>query len=313
VYGESSADDYAGVIGVGLTELTQGVYGLNPFGGIAVRGMSLFGGIGIQGIANSPGLAGEFQGDVNITGNVNISGNVGIGTDSSANRLHVVSDYLYSAIYAEYRDTVHTGAAAITGSSTTSDGILGFSESRYGVVGTSLSGVGVFGTSVDGYAGRFSGDVRVDGNLTVYENISWNTKKSYISVPAAAFNPTEDGYDYENIGYKLSNKNGPSDLYLAAIQLPHGSKITNMTFVWKDSDSSVNGIVTLWQQSGFGSIGIAQVHTSGDSPYPGSSYDNSIDKIIDNSKYGYYLQMYLPSTDIDGSIVIIEYEINEPY
>lgn len=73
IEGSSSGVSVAGIIGQGLSANSWGVYGYNPYGGVAVRGYS------------AGGWAGYFS------GNTYVSGNVGIGTASPAYPLHLIS------------------------------------------------------------------------------------------------------------------------------------------------------------------------------------------------------------------------------
>lgn len=64
------------------------------------------------------------------------------------------------------------GSRGVYGYSTdsTGSGVYGYANgsSGYGVYGYCYSGTGVYGYSYSGYAGRFNGDVKIDGNLEIY-------------------------------------------------------------------------------------------------------------------------------------------------
>lgn len=158
-------------------------------------------------------------------------------------------------------------------------------------------------------SGTISGDLSVDGDLT------WQTKTSYISISPAAFRPSKDGYDFLCNGISLRNIDSSSDTYYAPLELPHGSKITNMTWYWYDlSSSSEDG--SLWMcRSDFDSTlhPIAGCFSSGNSG-DGSSYDNSVSQPwIDNSQYHYWLSVYLPDSSVYCYGALIEYTFTEPY
>ena len=55
----------------------------------------------------------------------------------------------------------------LLGTSTSGDGMYGSSQSGNGVTGVSTSGIGVYGSSPNGSAGRFDGNVLINGVLTV--------------------------------------------------------------------------------------------------------------------------------------------------
>lgn len=151
--------------------------------------------------------------------------------------------------------------------------------------------------------------------VTESADISWKHKTGYVSIPAAAFRPKQDGYDFRNLGYQLIPENATSEYYYAPVQLPHGATVTKMTFYWYDSSSSNNGEAILYQNNlaGMG-LGMAVVNTSGDGG-GGSSYDDTIaHATIDNSQYAYYVRWHLPdSNDVRGRGVVIEYTYTGPH
>ena len=131
----------------------------------------------------------------------------------------------------------------------------------------------------------------------------------YVSIPAAAFQPSDYRYQYLNGGVYISNYNGSSPDSIAPVQLPHGVTVTKLTFFFYDNSSAVNdwGSVTLYQNNNNGSgsdMAYASTNNSGNS----SSYDDSIDYAsIDNSQYSYFLELHLNSSSVFAYAVIIEY------
>jgi hypothetical protein len=96
-----------------------------------------------QGTNGATGVSGQSESGIGVIGGSNSSYGV-IGTSISG-----------------------TG---VLGQSDSSDGVDGFSESGIGVGGASDSGIGVFGESKSGLAGRFVGNVEVNGNFSVTGN-----------------------------------------------------------------------------------------------------------------------------------------------
>ena len=199
-------------------------------------------------------------------------------------------------------------AAGVFGWSTSNAGVGGLSDSGNGVEGTSNSGYGVYGSSTSNKAIYSNGDAHVEGDLT------WKAKTSYVSVSAAAFHPMYDGYDYDNPGNELWNKDGDSDAYVAPVQLPHGATVTKLTFYWWDG-SAVDGRCTLYRNDLTGTeVVVAEAWTSGSDATSHSSQDTTMAyATIDNSQYAYYLYLDLPDMVVGVYGVVIEYTITEPY
>jgi len=141
-----------------------------------------------------------------------------------------------------------------------------------------------------------------------------------LSIPAAAFTPFEDGYDYENHGRYLFVKVGASGAYgwfSAHVRLPHGATVTKMTFHWYDDDTNnlrPQGIARLQRtkfgQGNFEEMAYAETLASG----YGSTSDNTIAYAsIDNSQYGYWVSWDLPISgsgiSVRGCGVVIEYTV----
>jgi hypothetical protein len=132
----------------------------------------------------------------------------------------------------------------------------------------------------------------------------------YVSVPAAAFQPTTHNYEYTNSGYLLSNSNGTSDNFVAPVQLPQGATVTKVTFYFFDSSSAGSDygrIQMFGNENDSNTFAMADVLTT-DAGGAGSNFDDSIDDAtIDNSQYSYYLRLTLNTSVIYAYGVIIEY------
>ncbi len=126
----------------------------------------------------------------------------------------------------------------------------------------------------------------------------------YISVPASAFGPTSDNYDYDNEGYSLKTVTG-GGAFTAAPRLPHGATVTSMTAHFRDQDAVNFGIVEM-HRTEFGThVEMAQVYSA---DYVDSSSDTSINyAVIDNSQYSYYLYMGVLGPSITLYEVLIEF------
>jgi hypothetical protein len=129
----------------------------------------------------------------------------------------------------------------------------------------------------------------------------------YVSIPAAAFQPTYNTYQYENNGHYLTA--GSSQNYVAPVQLPNGVTVTKVTFYFYDESSANDdyAVVNLFRNNNNGSDYPMAYIWSNDSGYS-STYDDSIDfPLIDNSQYSYFLNLWLNSTNVSAYAVIIEY------
>ena len=141
-----------------------------------------------------------------------------------------------------------------------------------------------------------------------------------LTIPAAAFTPFEDGYDYENHGRYLfikSGVSGPYGWFSAPVSLPHGATVTKMTFHWYDDDTqglSRNGIARL-QRTRFGQGNFEEMAYA-ETPNAASGYGSTSDTTIsyatiDNSQYAYWVVWDLPVSgsgiSVKGCDVVIEY------
>jgi len=233
-------------------------------------------------------------------------------------------------------------------------GVLGQSSSSFGVAGQSDSSYGIYASGGAGdlrlydgtiYSNMASGsdmelhsndyiDVHLDDDsdsasqfrvlndadtaiFTVSESgaVSWQPTTGYVSLPAAAFGPQEDHYDFTNFGGALRNNDGDSDRYYAPVQLPHGATVTGMTWYWYDTSVTTNGAAYLRRGSLTGGLqnAMAQVNTSG-SGGDSSGSDTIISyATIDNSQYTYYVAWFLWDSGVSGYTVVIEYTYTGPH
>jgi hypothetical protein len=138
---------------------------------------------GVLGARNGAGFAGIHG--VNVGGfGVHGASDSGVGTFGQSNSAAGVQGTSTTAYGVQ---GLSTNAYGVSGNSTTQAGVWGSSNSNVGVLGTSTSGVGVngvssssngvnglsttgigvYGSSPGGQAGRFDGNVLINGNLTV--------------------------------------------------------------------------------------------------------------------------------------------------
>ncbi len=119
------------------------------------------------------------------------------------------------------------------------------------------------------------------------------------SIPAAAFTPHREPYDYENDGRYLIHKAGPEGWYLTAVRLPQGATITSMTFFWYDDSATLQAKARLQRtELGTGNYQeLAYAESPLSSPgYPSSSRDDTISyAIVDNLRYAYWVVLDLPA------------------
>jgi len=137
-------------------------------------------------------------------------------------------------------------------------------------------------------------------------------KAGNISVPAAAFAPAYDGYDWRNYGSVLSNWEASGyAVFVTSVQLPHGATITNLTTYWMDS-----GIDTischLFRYNQTSQEWMASAYSPGlPAPGYGSSYDDTINyATVDNNERTYYLEVDVPAPYYNYffQYALIEYE-----
>lgn len=138
------------------------------------------------------------------------------------------------------------------------------------------------------------------------ENVVEAAGTGHISIPAAAFQPAVDGYDYNNTGFYLANLNGSSTSYVAAVYLPHGATVTKVTFYYDDGSPSNYAYASLDRTNLYGMADTMASILSDDGK--GSKSDFSIDyAVVDNTGYAYYAVMTLWDSNLQGFGLIIEY------
>ncbi len=132
-----------------------------------------------------------------------------------------------------------------------------------------------------------------------------------LAIPAAAFQPYEDGYDYENHGRHINHKHGPGDSftngwYMAPVNLPDGAIIDQMDFHWFEN-SGVAGVVRLQRtELNVGNFQeLATIFTSTGTNTGGVGYDTSVTGgPIDNSRYAYWLVVDIPASAGTNNLVL---------
>ncbi|MBN1536314.1 MAG: hypothetical protein JW908_06245 [Anaerolineales bacterium] len=139
------------------------------------------------------------------------------------------------------------------------------------------------------------------------------TQTGVISIPAAAFTPYQDGYDYEEHGRYLIHKAGvgtPNGWYQAPVYLPDSSVVTKMTFYWYDNESFYHGAIARFQSTLLGEEGYYE-HAYAESTGGGygSSVDDTIEYGIINTLQSYWVivDQLASLTNYKSCGVVIEY------
>jgi len=145
-----------------------------------------------------------------------------------------------------------------------------------------------------------------------------------LTIPAAAFTPFEDGYDFQNDSRYLQHFDNPAAItgvrgwYSAPVHLPDGATITKMTFYYRDNTTD-DGIARLQRSiSNGGYENMASIDTSGGwSPpwYNSKSTTTIYNAVIDNLNHSYWVVWDLPRSlkppseqeIVWGCAVVIEY------
>lgn len=137
------------------------------------------------------------------------------------------------------------------------------------------------------------------------------TTPERLAIPAAAFRPHEDGYDFQNDGRYLhhfhSQGGGDHDgWYLAQVHLPDGARVTKMTFYYADANDTSDGIAKLQRSDLEGNYrDMALVGSSGTGGIWSKSATTLINSAtIDNSKYAYWIVLALPQNMAAGGVII---------
>lgn len=138
--------------------------------------------------------------------------------------------------------------------------------------------------------------------------VQYSLPKPYnnvLAIPAAAFQPYENGYDFENHGRHIEHKHGPGNntangWYLAPVNLPDGAIINRMDFHWIEK-SGVAGVARLQRtelnQGNYLELSTVFTSTGSGSPTGGAGSDTSIlGGAVDNSRYAYWIVVDIPAS-----------------
>jgi hypothetical protein len=140
------------------------------------------------------------------------------------------------------------------------------------------------------------------------------TNVNRISIPAAAFKPFEDGYDFENDARFLKHLHSPgggtaNGWYMAQVNLPQGATVSGMNFSWYNQ-ALVNATAKL-QRTTLGEGNYQNIGVVNTSPLSGNSnqWADQIDYgVVDNSRYAYWLVWDTPATpNVLGYGIVLEY------
>jgi hypothetical protein len=152
-----------------------------------------------------------------------------------------------------------------------------------------------------------------------YTNPTNSSSSVPVSIPAAAFNAYEDGYDYQNDARYLSHFHDPlagnnRGWYLAPVQIPDGARVTRLAFYWYDQSASYYGIARLQRTDLVGNYEeLASLTSDGELVFGfyGKTVTTSIaNPIIDNRNHAYWVIWDLPVTalgDVRGCGMIVNY------
>jgi hypothetical protein len=340
-----------GVRGESLSDVGTGVSGVAPWVGVAGSASATTGenwgvygstastvGYGVYGIASNTG--GKNYGVYGTSNSVNGYGVYGKNTDASGagvrgealngNAVEGVVDFTNNGTgTGVYGSGGFFGAAAkfenaVAGTTAvTIQNIATPTAPALDVIGsTNITGPLAVTGSTD-----LTGPMVVTGSSHVEGPLTWKPVTSYVSIPAPDFTPQYSGYPYKSFGdFIRSNSTNPrSHSFVGSVNLPHGAKVTNFTFNWRNTSASSFGRAQLVSVGANGhqiTMASAQTSTGNGSDFSGSTNDNSIgNPIIDNSQYAYYINLFIPSEVNDGTTIgkvlaiscVIEYTINQPY
>jgi len=173
-----------------------------------------------------------------------------------------------------------------------------------------------------GYNG--SGTIFTSGNITsgsVMQALDFEYTFSlpcFLSINAAAFQPSEDGEDYRNNGTAYMNVASGAGYFVAPLNLPHGAEVTSLEFDARDNSATRDMTCQIRRLlNGGASVNVmADVVTSGASSAWQTFTDNSIiNPEIDNFSYSYLLRVYCPAWQGKNTAftrVKIIYRVNKP-
>ncbi len=338
VYGETN----------GSTGAPYGVYGratsANGVTSYGVRGeSSSTSGTGVGGIAPWVGVFGEATATTGENWGVygKSASTVGYGVYGIASNTGGKNYGVYGTSssvngFGVYGKNTNAAGAGVRGEALNGNAVEGVVDFVNNGTGTGVYGSGGFfgaaakfenavaGTTavtIQNIATPTSPALDVTGATNLNGPVTWKPVTSYVSIPAAAFTPSQPGYDYSNQGHSIFPNNQSSRFYYAEVQLPQGATVTNFVFQWTDLTQTTPtvGSAELFQSQLNGTeVSMASAVTVSGSGL-GFTNDNTINNgIIDNSMYIYYVKldltmdaMFFVSTIAHG--IVIEYTINKPY
>lgn len=207
-----------GVFGTTVND-QPGVLGNNSGTGSGVMGSSERGD-GVQGTASAAGKAGV-QGRNDTETGVGVQGNslngAGVSGISNTSNGVVGSSNTGFGIIGITGNFDSQGTSGVIGvSNSNGSGVRGISNESTGrgVQGQSNNGTGVFGISSSGLAGRFDGNVQINGNVTVTGTIN--------GAPAAATAPTKTAFAALAPGLSVESGNVTTNARgVAVVRVPH--------------------------------------------------------------------------------------------
>jgi hypothetical protein len=163
---------------------SAGVSGFGPNNGVSGQtGNATSSGVLGQNSGNGSGVSGSSQGGIGVSGSSQSGfGLYGTSNSNSAAFLEItaaanslpaleVKTLAGTGVDATSKDGIgiaghSTNNIGVSGSSQNSPGVVGSSQSDIGVSGNSQGGTGVQGQSTNGFAGKFIGNVDVQGTFT---------------------------------------------------------------------------------------------------------------------------------------------------
>ena len=289
------------------------------------------------GSATSYGVYGKSNSSVGsgVGGIAPANGVIGEASDTGGTTWGVFGRANSASGYGVFGTNTNASGTGVRGNTIDGNGVAGYVDWASGGTGVGIYGSGGFygiagkfenattntpAVTIQNSGGGSSPALVVTGTTHIEGDLDWKPVVSYVSIPAAAFRPYQNGYTFTNDGRTLTPGDASSSNYLAEVQLPHGATISNFTFYWTDGATN-NGAASLYRIDLTGNETIMAIaNTSGGGPGSGttsSSSDGSIiHPTIDNSQYSYYVWLDLP-LDADGAVeihgIVIEYTINQPY
>ncbi len=146
--------------------------------------------------------------------------------------------------------------------------------------------------------------------------ISYSTKTGYLSIPAAAFNPRRETYDYYQANF-ISMDSG-SGYFYAPVQLPQGAVITKLRYNALDNDGVDYTSARIYRFDNFdaGTMHVMAFLTTGvtaDSISWQSLSTTAISNAtVDNDSYAYVVEVFLDGSGVYAGNTVIEYTYTSP-